>query len=65
MTLAKYDSIYFLGIGGIGMSALARWFKKKGMRIAGYDRTATPLTHELIEGGMEIHFDDKGQLLPG
>ncbi len=65
MTLAKYDSIYFLGIGGIGMSALARWFKKKGMRIAGYDRTATPLTHELIEGGMEIHFDDKVELLPG
>ncbi len=65
MKLANYDSIYFLGIGGIGMSALARWFRKKGMRIAGYDRTATPLTHELIEEGMEIHFDDKVELLPG
>ncbi|MFZ5971025.1 MAG: UDP-N-acetylmuramate--L-alanine ligase [Bacteroidota bacterium] len=65
MKLANYDSIYFLGIGGIGMSALARWFRMKGMRIAGYDRTATPLTHALIEEGMEIHFDDKVELLPG
>jgi UDP-N-acetylmuramate--alanine ligase len=63
--LNKYDSIYFLGIGGIGMSALARWFKHKGMRVAGYDRTPTPLTHELIEEGMEIHFDDKIEFIPG
>jgi UDP-N-acetylmuramate--alanine ligase len=63
--LSKYDSIYFLGIGGIGMSALARWFKHKGMRVAGYDRTPTPLTHELIEEGMEIHFDDKIEFIPG
>ncbi len=65
MQLNKYDSIYFLGIGGIGMSALARWFKHKGMRVAGYDRTPTPLTHELIEEGMEIHFDDKIEFIPG
>jgi UDP-N-acetylmuramate--alanine ligase len=63
--LEQYDSIYFLGIGGIGMSALARWFKHKGMRVAGYDRTPTPLTHELIEEGMEIHFDDKVEFIPG
>jgi UDP-N-acetylmuramate--alanine ligase len=63
--LEQYDSIYFLGIGGIGMSALARWFKHKGMRVAGYDRTPTPLTHELIAEGMEIHFDDKIEFIPG
>lgn len=65
MRLVQYDSVYFLGIGGIGMSAIARWFKHKGLRIAGYDRTPTPLTHELIEEGMEIHFDDKVELMPG
>ncbi len=63
--LDQYDSIYFLGIGGIGMSALARWFKHKGLRVAGYDRTPTPLTHELLEEGMEIHFDDKIEFIPG
>lgn len=65
MKLNEYDSIYFLGIGGIGMSALARWFKKAGKKIAGYDRTPTPLTHELIEEGMEIHFEDRVELIPG
>ena len=47
------------------MSALARWFKRKGLRVAGYDRTPTPLTHELIEEGMELHFDDKVEFIPG
>lgn len=47
------------------MSALARWFKHKGLRVAGYDRTPTPLTHELIEEGMELHFDDKIEFIPG
>ena len=47
------------------MSALARWFKQKGLRVAGYDRTPTPLTHELIAEGMEIHFEDRIELLPG
>ncbi len=65
MKFSDYDSIYFLGIGGIGMSALARWFKHKGLRIAGYDRTPTPLTHELIAEGMELHFDDKVEFIPG
>ena len=65
MKLEQYDSVYFLGIGGIGMSAIARWFKHKGMRVAGYDRTPTPLTHELIEEGMEIHFDDRIEFIPG
>lgn len=65
MKFSDYDSIYFLGIGGIGMSALARWFRRKGLRVAGYDRTPTPLTHELIEEGMELHFEDKVEFIPG
>lgn len=65
MTLSDYDSIYFLGIGGIGMSNLARWFKRSGKKIIGYDRTPTPLTHELIEEGMEVHFEDKVEFIPG
>jgi UDP-N-acetylmuramate--alanine ligase len=56
--LEEYDNIYFLGIGGIGMSALARWFMKKGLRVSGYDRTSTTLTEELQKEGMSIHFDD-------
>jgi UDP-N-acetylmuramate--alanine ligase len=65
VSLNNYDSIYFLGIGGIGMSALARWFRKAGKKVGGYDRTPTPLTHELIEEGMEIHFEDRVEMIPG
>ncbi|MBS1681312.1 MAG: UDP-N-acetylmuramate--L-alanine ligase [Bacteroidetes bacterium] len=65
MNLKNYDSIHFLGIGGIGMSALARWFKLSGLKVSGYDRTATPLTHELLEEGMEIHFEDRIESIPG
>jgi UDP-N-acetylmuramate--alanine ligase len=64
MSLSRYDSVYFLGIGGIGMSALARWFKLKGLRVAGYDRTATPLTRELTDEGIEVCYDDNPELLP-
>jgi UDP-N-acetylmuramate--alanine ligase len=63
--LNNYHSVYFLGIGGIGMSAIARWFKHSGLKVAGYDKTATPLTHELLEEGMEIHFEDRIEMLPG
>jgi UDP-N-acetylmuramate--alanine ligase len=62
--LAQYDNIYFLGIGGIGMSALARWFLKKGVKVSGYDRTATTLTSELQKEGMQIHFDDSVASIP-
>ncbi len=65
MQLNNYHSVYFLGIGGIGMSALARWFRHSGLRVAGYDKTATPLTNELITEGMEIHFEDCIEMLPG
>ena len=64
MRLGQYDNIYFLGIGGIGMSALARWFLKKGLNVSGYDRTATSLTSALQEEGMKIHFDDAVESIP-
>ena len=64
MKLNQYDTIYFLGIGGIGMSALARWFHKKGLFVAGYDRTATALTRELENEGMSIHYDDRVDSIP-
>lgn len=50
--------IYFVGIGGIGMSALARYFKSLGKNVSGYDKTPTPLTNELMSEGIEIHFSD-------
>jgi UDP-N-acetylmuramate--alanine ligase len=62
--IEQYDNVYFLGIGGIGMSALARWFMKKGTPVAGYDKTATNLTEELSDEGMIIHFDDSIDRIP-
>jgi UDP-N-acetylmuramate--alanine ligase len=62
--LEDYDNIYFLGIGGIGMSALGRWFLKKGLNVSGYDRTATTLTNELQKEGMAIHFEDSVDNIP-
>jgi UDP-N-acetylmuramate--alanine ligase len=55
---------YFIGAGGIGMSALARYFNKCGLFTAGYDKTPTPLTDQLIEEGIEIHFEDDIRLIP-
>ena len=65
MRLDHYTSVYFLGIGGIGMSALARWFHKGGLRVSGYDKTATPLTHDLLGEGIEVQFEDRVELIPG
>lgn len=57
-------SVYFLGIGGIGMSALARYFLLQGFSVSGYDKTPTPLTEQLICEGMQIHFREDVSLLP-
>ncbi|MCF6342891.1 MAG: UDP-N-acetylmuramate--L-alanine ligase [Bacteroidales bacterium] len=57
-------NMYFLGIGGIGMSALARYFKAEGKQIFGYDLTSTPLTGELTAEGIHIHFKDDPALVP-
>jgi len=63
--LNKIKRVYFLGIGGIGMSALARYFKKGGKMVAGYDRTATDLTIQLEKEGIPIHYTDNSDLIPG
>ena len=55
---------YFLGIGGIGMSALARYFHRRGDSVSGYDRTPSPLTAELEAEGISIHYDDNPELIP-
>lgn len=64
MTLSTYKYIYFLGIGGIGMSALARWFGVNGYTVAGYDKTSTALTDALQAEGMMVHFADDIDLIP-
>ncbi|MDD4235683.1 MAG: UDP-N-acetylmuramate--L-alanine ligase [Bacteroidales bacterium] len=64
MKLEKYKNIYFIGIGGIGMSALARWFNNKAYNIAGYDRSNSEITSSLQNQGVNIHFDDDVDLIP-
>lgn len=58
MKLGDVNSAYFVGIGGIGMSALARWFHANGTKVAGYDRTETMLTKALVEEGIDVHYED-------
>ncbi|MBO0591963.1 UDP-N-acetylmuramate--L-alanine ligase [Cellulophaga sp. E16_2] len=58
MNINQIHNVYFLGIGGIGMSALARYFVYLGKHVGGYDKTASPLTLELEEAGMAIHYED-------
>jgi UDP-N-acetylmuramate--alanine ligase len=62
--LKNFKKIYFLGIGGIGMSALARYFNARGIEIHGYDKTETTLTKKLVEEGMKIHYDDNPEKIP-
>ncbi len=64
MNLNQIHNVYFIGIGGIGMSALARYFQNIGKNVSGYDKTPTMLTDELIAAGMEIHFEDNISLIP-
>lgn len=63
MKFLEYKLIYFLGIGGIGMSALARYFNHYGIKVAGYDKTPTTLTTELQQEGIEVHFDENTEYL--
>ncbi len=58
------QNIYFLGIGGIGMSALARYYHNKGCQVSGYDKTPSPLTKKLEEEGILIHYEDEPNLIP-
>ncbi len=64
MKIEQVHSVYLIGIGGIGMSALARYFKFIGKEIAGYDRTATPLTDELIRSGIPVCFKEYSDEIP-
>ena len=64
MTNGEGHTIYMLGIGGIGMSALARYYQSMGYAIAGYDRTKSRLTFQLEKEGMAIHYEDRPELLP-
>jgi UDP-N-acetylmuramate-alanine ligase len=57
-------NVYFIGIGGIGMSALARYYKFKGYNVAGYDRTPSDLTFALEREGIDVHYQDQPELLP-
>lgn len=62
--LNDIQKIYFIGIGGIGMSALARYFKSRGAAVSGYDKTVTPLTKELEAQGIDIHYEERVDLIP-
>lgn len=64
MTNGEGHSIYMIGIGGIGMSALARYYHSHGCTVSGYDRTPSPLTRQLEHEGMAIHYEDNPNLLP-
>lgn len=62
--LKDIQEVYFIGVGGIGMSALARYFKSIGKKVSGYDKTATPLTKTLEAEGITIHYEDNIELAP-
>ena len=57
-------NIYFIGIGGIGMSAIARYYNAKGYKVSGYDKTPSPLTHALESEGIEVHYEDNTDFIP-
>ncbi len=59
-----WKNIYFIGIGGIGMSAIARYYKFKGYCVGGYDRTPSDLTHELEKEGISVHYEDNVDCIP-
>jgi UDP-N-acetylmuramate--alanine ligase len=63
MNLNQIHNVFFIGIGGIGMSALARYFKTIGKNVSGYDKTPSMLTNELIASGIDIHFEDRIDLI--
>ena len=56
--------VYFIGIGGIGMSALARYFHSQGKQVGGYDKTETDLTKELVQEGIEVHYEEDLNMIP-
>ena len=65
MDVNTLKSVYFIGAGGIGMSALVRYFLSKGKKVGGYDRTPSELTLKLIEEGADIHYEEAPEKIPG
>jgi len=64
LNLERIHNIYFVGIGGIGMSAIANYFKSNGKNVAGYDKVSTKITKSLQQMGIEVHFEDSVNLIP-
>ncbi|MBK5209480.1 MAG: UDP-N-acetylmuramate--L-alanine ligase [Flavobacteriaceae bacterium] len=64
MNLERIHNVYFVGIGGIGMSAIANYFKSNGKNVAGYDKVSTKITNSLQQMGIEVHFEDSINLIP-
>lgn len=62
--MAEYRNIYFIGIGGIGMSAIARYYNTKGLKVSGYDKTPSDLTRALESEGIEVHYEDNIAYIP-
>ncbi len=62
--MTYYKNIYFIGIGGIGMSAIARYYHQKGLKVSGYDKTPSELTAQLEKEGIEIHYEDNIDYIP-
>ena len=62
--MKQFPYVFFLGIGGIGMSALARWFQANGHQVSGYDKTETPLTQALSAEGIAVHYADAVESIP-
>ena len=60
----KIKAVYFVGIGGIGMSAIARYFLSRGITVGGYDRTPSDLTEQLCKEGALVHYEDNVDLIP-
>ncbi|MBQ8049319.1 MAG: UDP-N-acetylmuramate--L-alanine ligase [Bacteroidales bacterium] len=58
------NHVYFIGIGGIGMSAIARYYNFKGVKVSGYDKTPSELTHALESEGIEVHYEDNTDFIP-
>ncbi len=64
MDIAQIKAVYFVGIGGIGMSAIARYFLHQGITVGGYDKTPSDLTQRLVEEGAVVHYEENVELIP-
>ena len=64
MEFKDIKAVYFVGVGGIGMSAIARYFRQKGLIVAGYDKTPSALTRQLEKEGISVHYEENVDLIP-